>query len=61
MAIRLRPFVQREIELGSPSCIKMNEKCTTLLDFTNEGKRTKTFSYDYSSWSHDGFEVDETG
>ena len=61
VAVRVRPFIQREIDLGTPLSVKMHDKSTTILDFAEDGKRTKTFAYDHSFWSHDGFEVDEKG
>jgi hypothetical protein len=36
----------------------MDGKTTTLID--SEGQK-KPFSYDYSFWSHDGFQTDEEG
>jgi hypothetical protein len=36
----------------------MDGKTTTLID--SEGQK-KPFNYDYSFWSHDGFQADEEG
>ena len=48
VAVRVRPFIQRELDLGTPLSVKMHEKSTTILDLTEDAKRTKTFHYDYS-------------
>lgn len=58
VAVRVRPFNAREIELNSELCVEM-EGNTTILKEAN-GK-TRPFSFDYSFWSHDEFEIDENG
>lgn len=50
-----------EVERGAKLCIEMVGKATTIWD-VNEPERTKkTFAFDYSYWSHDGFHLDDTG
>ena len=53
VAVRVRPFNQREITKNSPCCIKMNGATTIIID-PNTGMEKK-FTFDYSYWSHDGF------
>lgn len=59
VAVRVRPFNQREISLGSNCCIKMEGDTTSITD-PHSGV-TKKFTFDYSYWSHDGFKEDENG
>lgn len=54
----MRPFNARERELNSRLCVKMVNNTTILID-DNEDERT--FTFDYSFWSHDGFQVDASG
>lgn len=58
VGVRVRPFNKREEQLGSRLCIQMDGKTTSVID--SEGQK-KSFHYDYSFWSHDGFEIDENG
>jgi|JI6StandDraft_1071083.scaffolds.fasta_scaffold276948_3 kinesin family protein 13 len=58
VGVRVRPFNKREEQLGSKLCIEMEGSLTHILDA--DGVK-KSFNYDYSFWSHDGFEVDENG
>lgn len=55
VAIRVRPFNQREIDLNTELCVKMNGQSIMLLNEKSEIDRT--FSYDYCFWSHDGFKT----
>ena len=59
VAIRVRPFNEREKKLGSELCIKMSGQTVILLD--DEGNEARKFNYDYAIWSHDGFITDEEG
>lgn len=47
MAVRVRPFNEREINLKSTCVIEMEGKTTKVL-----GNNPKTFTYDYSYWSN---------
>ena len=58
VAVRVRPFNQREIDLNSTLCVKMEDNKTILKDSNNE---SRDFIYDYSFWSHDGFHINENG
>lgn len=53
----MRPFNAREA--GTKVCVVMNGPTTLLVD-PNTGDE-RTFTFDYSFWSHDGFRVDENG
>ena len=58
VAVRVRPFNQREISKSSPCCIKMNGDTTIITDPATGME--KKFTFDYSYWSHDGFIEDPT-
>lgn len=58
VAVRVRPFNQREKERESQCVIEMNGKTTTIKD---ELGQEKSFTFDYSFWSHDGFKNNEIG
>ena len=57
--------MEREIRLGSRLCVEMNGGTTRIADpaggnnINKEGVRE--FTFDYSFWSHDGFDVTEDG
>ena len=63
VAVRVRPFNKRELELHptqSPkSVIQMTQNITTLL--ATETQKSKDFAFDYSFWSHDEYEELEDG
>lgn len=59
VAIRLRPFNNRELSLKSKLCVEMNDQSVKLRN--NEGKVVKKFSFDHCFWSHDEFKVDIMG
>ena len=52
VAVRVRPFNQREKDLKSKLCIKMTGNTTVLV---NEHGGERSFTFDHSFWSHDGF------
>jgi hypothetical protein len=69
IAVRTRPFNDRELEQNDKLCLSMvsviiltlkTEKAVTVKD-TLTGKPDRTFTYDYAMWSHDGFTIDDTG
>ena len=61
VAVRVRPFNQIEIGLNSTLCVEMDGATrTSLLDLV-DGKKNKDYFFDYSFWSHDGFEINEDG
>lgn len=51
VAIRVRPFNNRERQEGAVLCIEMKGKMTKVYS----PELTKEFFFDYSYWSHDGF------
>ncbi|CDJ61810.1 Protein CBR-KLP-6, related [Eimeria maxima] len=61
VAVRVRPFNDREKNMNAQLCISMEGKATTIDNAEDPKGGKKTFSFDYSYWSHDGFENDETG
>jgi len=59
VAVRVRPFNEREMNLNSSVCIQMNGSQTLIKD--PEQADGKKFTFDYSFWSHDGFTTDDRG
>ena len=59
VAVRVRPFNAREKEAGSQCIIRMKGAVTTLVNPATREERD--FAFDFSYWSHDGFETDEAG
>ena len=51
VAVRVRPFNEREKAGYSTCCIQMNGPTTTIIDPVS-GK-DKPYTFDYSFWSHD--------
>ncbi|XP_034375990.1 kinesin-like protein KIF28 [Arvicanthis niloticus] len=60
VAVRVRPFSQREKNSGSKCVISTHSRSITIQDPKNED-RVKTFTFDLTYWSHDGFQKDEDG
>jgi hypothetical protein len=56
VAVRVRPFNSREIDLQSKLIIEMSSNTTKIVDIQTNEKRD--FTFDYSFWSHDGFATD---
>ena len=60
VAIRVRPFNQRELDLKTELCVDMTDTQTNILK--EGGKEVeRTFAYDHCFWSHDSFVSDEKG
>ncbi|CAH1982263.1 unnamed protein product [Acanthoscelides obtectus] len=57
VAVRVRPFNQREMDMGAQLIIQMKGKTTGILNCKanarDESIRYKEFTFDYSYWSHD--------
>nr|XP_039259783.1 kinesin-like protein KIF28P isoform X1 [Styela clava] len=53
VAVRVRPFNQREIDANSKCVIQMDGGSTTITN-PHTGEK-KTFTFDHSYWSHDGY------
>ena len=61
VAVRVRPFNQREKDRGSKCVINMVDKLTQISDPDNPDQPPKDFSFDFSYWSHDQFHSDDIG
>lgn len=62
VGVRVRPFNQREVDLNCKLCVDMTGNMTRLFDPDDpDNSKHRDFTFDYSFWSHDGFEVDENG
>jgi len=63
VAVRVRPFNQREKDLGAKCCVTMNGPSTKIVDPNPEPNKPaeRTFAFDYSFCSHDDFVNDEHG
>ncbi|KAK2159394.1 hypothetical protein LSH36_154g12000 [Paralvinella palmiformis] len=59
VAVRVRPFNQREKNAKSKCIISMKDNSTTITNPATGEK--KVFAYDHSYWSHDGYNVDPDG
>jgi len=60
VAVRVRPFNNRELEMANHRCcVEMQGPVTILLEPSSNQPRP--FTFDYSFWSHDGFEANEEG
>lgn len=59
VAVRVRPFNEREAKNDSSCCVKMKNATTTIIDPAT-GKE-KPYTFDFSFWSHDGFSTREDG
>lgn len=58
VAVRVRPFSDRERKLNSQLCVQMDGNTTKLI---NENGNVRRFAFDHSFWSHDEFDEDEEG
>ncbi|XP_033624378.1 kinesin-like protein KIF28P [Asterias rubens] len=56
VAVRVRPFNGRESARGAQLIIGMNGTTTTIQNPAAVDEEPKKFDFDYSYWSHDGFE-----
>lgn len=66
VAVRVRPFNERELKLGAKLCVKMDKKGGTVItDPAGGGAANKggvrDFTFDHSFWSYDGFEENAEG
>ncbi|KAJ1634993.1 P-loop containing nucleoside triphosphate hydrolase protein [Pavlovales sp. CCMP2436] len=59
VAVRCRPFNQRELDRNAKLVIDMTDATTTIRHPDSE--EVKKFTFDYSYWSHDGFDTEENG
>ena len=58
VAVRVRPFNQREKDLKSKLCVKMQDNTTVVKDSTGN---KRSFTFDYSFWSHSGYKEQDDG
>lgn len=58
VGVRVRPFNTRETKLNTTLCVEMDGK-QTILKKPDGG--TRSFAFDYSFWSHDGYTVEKDG
>ncbi|XP_066547188.1 kinesin-like protein KIF1B isoform X6 [Amia ocellicauda] len=56
VAVRVRPFNSREISKDSKCIIQMQGNSTTIVNPKNPKEPAKSFSFDYSYWSHTSVE-----
>lgn len=61
VAVRVRPFNQREIDRGAKLIINMDGQLTQIQNPATPEQPPKDFAFDYSYWSHDQFFIDEDG
>ncbi|XP_012606659.2 kinesin-like protein KIF28P [Microcebus murinus] len=61
VAVRVRPFSQREKNSGSKCVISMHSRNTTTIQDPKNPELVKTFTFDLAYWSHSGFEKDKDG
>ena len=59
VAVRVRPFNEREMKQNPLCCIEMKGPTTKIKGASVAEDRT--FTFDYSFWSHDGFETNDDG
>jgi len=59
VAVRVRPFNQREKDRDAKLVIDMRD-ATTVIKHPDSGEEKK-FTFDHSYWSHDGFTLEENG
>jgi hypothetical protein len=54
VAVRCRPFNQREIDRKATCCVRMDGTQTIMTDPKKPDDKPKVFAFDYSYWSFDG-------
>ena len=66
VAVRVRPFNERELKLGARVCVQMDQTGKRVITGGSGGGAAnkggvREFTFDYSFWSFDGFEDDAEG
>jgi len=56
VAVRVRPFNQREKDRNAKCVIEMDGNMTGIRNPETPNEEPKLFAFDYSYWSHDGFD-----
>ncbi|KAM4860801.1 kinesin-like protein KIF28 [Thomomys bottae] len=59
VAVRVRPFSQREKHSGSKCVVSMPSRTTTTIQDPRNAEHVHTFTFDLAYWSHSGFRKDE--
>lgn len=60
VAVRVRPFNQREKDAGSELVVDMVGN-QTFIKKPKSKDEPKKYAFDYSYWSHDGFKIEADG
>ena len=53
VAVRVRPFNKRELEMNCANIIEMEGSKTIIKNPNDNLSKGRDFSFDYSFWSHD--------
>lgn len=61
VAVRVRPFNKREKQRNASLIIQMHDKTTEITDPAAPNEPPRKFTFDFSYWSHDGFEANAEG
>ena len=61
VAVRVRPFNDREKARNAKLIIQMSGNTTTIQNPEEPGSEPRKFTFDYSYWSHDGFKTEPNG
>ena len=63
IAVRVRPFNDRETERKSKCIIEMKDNITTIIKpaIAGQPEERKSFTFDRSYWSHDGYQETHDG
>ncbi|XP_033639651.1 kinesin-like protein KIF28P [Asterias rubens] len=61
VAVRVRPFNEREKKMDANCIIKMHGNTTEITDPSNKQGAPKKFTFDQSYWSHDGYKEGPDG
>ncbi len=61
VAVRVRPFNDRERERKAKLIMKMDGNTTYISDPNEPDAEPRKFTFDYSYWSHDGFDTGPDG
>nr|XP_054748335.1 kinesin-like protein KIF28 isoform X2 [Lytechinus pictus] len=61
VAVRVRPFNSREKDRGAKCVVEMSGATTKMHNPEAPKDEPRSFTFDYSYWSHDGFEEDADG
>lgn len=57
VAVRVRPFNNREKQRNAKCIVEMQNKTTVLFNPNEPKEKPKKFTFDHSYWSNDGFKL----